>query len=465
MTRKTTRRDFIRESVALGTACWVSGRKVVAAEKSPLERLNVAAIGAQGKGGSDISNTARWGANVVAMCDIDDNHLRKKALEFRQAELFNDYREMLDRIADRIDVVTISTPDHSHAAAGIMAMNLGKHVYCQKPLTWSIFEARRMREVAEKTGVVTQMGNQGTSQNGLREAVEVVRSGGIGAVSEVHVWTNRPIWPQGRGRPDRTDTVPPHVHWDLFLGPAPERPYLGDKTYHPFNWRGWLDFGTGALGDMACHTANLAMMACDLFEPTAFEAVKNPGIVDNEQFPAFSEIKFEFDTRGDMPPCEMYWYDGGRLPSEDVLPTDLLPDSLQKEVRSNGRAKALGSGSLLVGSKGKLFSPHDYGGTYHLLPQAHFGDDTPPDPWLPRIEANGSDDERHMWEFIAACKGEGETMAGFGRAGRLTETVLAGNLALRTSGRLEWDAETMTCTNNSAANQFVHREYRSGWTV
>jgi predicted dehydrogenase len=306
------------------------------------------------------------------------------------------------------------------------------------------------------------MGNQGTSENGLREAVEVVKAGIIGDVKEVHIWTNRPIWDQGIPRPP-AQPVPPHVHWDLFLGPAPEQHY--NSAYHPFSWRGWLDFGTGALGDMACHTANMAVMACDLFEPLAFEAVKNSGIVDNASYPDNSVIKFEFGSRGNLAPCTLYWYDGGNLPGEDVLSNSEVPDRFARRIKERGRREAMSSGSLIVGSKGKLFSPNDYGAQYFLLPEKDFANIQKPDQTLPRVTTRGETDQRHMSEFIAACKGEGKTMSNFGYAGRLTETILCGNLALRVNQRIEWDAASMKSSNCPDANKFIHREYRKGYSI
>ena len=448
MSHKSTRREFVKQSAALGTAFWVGTPNLFGDEKkSPLERLNVACIGVEGKGSSDTDNQAHWGGTVLGLCDINDDRLRKKGLRYKKAQQFHDYREMLDKLEKDIDIVTVSTPDHSHAPASIMAMKMGKHVYCQKPLTWSCYEARRMREVAAEMGVVTQMGNQGTSENGLREAVEIVKSGGIGDVSEVHIWTNRPVWPQGTGRPTETPDIPNHVHWDLFLGPSPERPY--HPTYQPFNWRGWLDWGTGALGDMACHTANMAVMAADLFEPTSVEVVESSGIVENETFPSYCILKYEFPSRGTMPPCVMYWYDGGKMPSAELM---------------HGK-KASKSGSLIVGKKGTLFSPNDYGAKFMLLPEDKFADYQKPDQTLPRIEAPGSHDQRHVSEFVAAIKGEGKTMSNFDYAGRLTETILLGNVALRVGKRIEWDSKNLKCTNAPEAAPFIAREYREGWTL
>ncbi|MCA9115713.1 MAG: Gfo/Idh/MocA family oxidoreductase [Planctomycetaceae bacterium] len=442
MTHGTNRRDFMKTSALVSAAWWAAPAPAWSDSKSPVERLNFACIGVDGKGSSDTNDAGRHG-NIVALCDIDDNRLQKKALRYPKAKKFNDYREMLSEMGSEIDAVTVTTPDHSHAPAGMMAMKMGKHCFCQKPLTWSVKEARLMRETAAKMKVATQMGNQGTSSDGLRWCVDAVRNGTIGNVKEVHVWTNRPIWPQGTGRPTETPAVPKNVHWDLFLGPAAERPY--HPAYHPFNWRGWVDFGTGALGDMACHTVNMPAMALDLFEPTSIEA-DSPGVFEGETYPKFSTIKFEYPQRGELPACTFYWYDGGKKP-----PVELLQG---QEMRS--------SGALLVGDKGTLYSQGDYaGGTGKdknlLLPLDKFAEY---EHYQKLPNSPG-----HFTEFANACKGGEPAMSNFAYAGRLTETILLGNVALRAGGRIEWDAENMKVTNNEAANQYLGREYREGWTL
>ncbi|MCH8828467.1 MAG: Gfo/Idh/MocA family oxidoreductase [Planctomycetes bacterium] len=440
MTRKTTRRDFVKQTSAVGAAWWAGTNLGISAEKerSAVERLNFACIGVGGKGSSDTDSAGRAG-NVVALCDIDDRRLAQKAKKFPQAKKFNDYREMLDELGPTIDAVTVSTPDHTHAPASIRAMKMGKHCFCQKPLTWSVEEARKMRELAAKKKVATQMGNQGTSHTGLREAVELVKAGGLGDVKEVHIWTNRPIWPQGKGRPTKVEQVPGHVNWDLFLGAAPVRPY--HSGYHPFKWRGWLDFGTGALGDMACHTANMAVMALDLFDPISFQAVSS-GIVENETYPSYSTITFEFGKRTQFGPCTMTWYDGCKRPPRALL---------------QGK-KMVSSGSLLVGSKGTLYSPNDYGSKYFLLPEKDFVDYQKPAPTLPRSPG-------HFKEFAIACKGGKPAMSNFNYSGRLTETILLGNLALHSEKKLLWDAKNLKVTNDKSVNEFIRREYRSGFGI
>ncbi|MEZ6122534.1 MAG: Gfo/Idh/MocA family oxidoreductase [Planctomycetaceae bacterium] len=466
MSKKTSRRTFLGQTAALSTAFWVGGQQIVKAYPSALQSLSAGCIGVGGKGGSDTSHIADQGVAIVGLCDVDSGTLNKKGREFKDAIQYNDYREMLDALGDKIDIVTVSTPDHNHACAAIKAMRMKKHVYCQKPLTWSIHEARKMREVAEETGVVTQMGNQGTSENGLREAVEVIRSGAIGDVSEVHIWSNRPVWPQGLGRPAGEDPIPEGLNWDAWIGPAPMRPFKSG-VYHGFNWRGWVDFGTGALGDMACHTTNMPVMALKLWDPVAVTAVKNPGIFEGETYPASSSLMFEFPEREGLPPCKFYWYDGGNLPDDNLMTQ--LPESFQKKVKEQREGGRKTSGAVVVGSKGLLFSPDDYGAQYYLLPEDNFKDYKKPEQTLPRIPFKGGGDERQKWEFVQTCKGEYApgTMSNFGYAGRLTETILVGNLAIRSAegSRIEWDAKNLKSTNMPEVNKFVHREYREGWSI
>lgn len=463
MSQKSTRRDFVKQSAALGTAWWVGSQNLISAEKekSPVERLNFACIGVEGKGSSDTDSAGKSG-NVVALCDIDDRRLEKKAARYPNAKKYNDYRKMLDEMGDEIDAVTVSTPDHSHAPASLRAMRMGKHCFCQKPLTWSVEEARAMRETSAKHKVATQMGNQGTAHSGLRDAVELVRAGVIGDVKEVHVWTNRPIWPQGAGRPTESQPIPSHVHWDLFLGPAQERPY--HSAYHPFKWRGWLDFGTGALGDMACHTANMAVMALDLYDPISVVA-ETSGIVENETYPKWSTIKTEFGARvsadgSKLPPATLFWYDGGKMAPKELLPS-------REEFREIfGKRKAPSSGSLLVGTKGSMYSPNDYGAEFALLPKEKFENLETPKQTLPRLPGGTGDiNFAHFQEFAAACKGGPAAMSNFDYAGRLTETMILGNVAMRAGEKLEWDAKNMKVTNVASANKFVYRDYRAGFEI
>ena len=364
-------------------------------------------------------------------------------------------------MGDEFDAVTVSTPDHTHAAATVMALANGKHCYVQKPLTWSIREARTLRELAAKTGLCTQMGNQGTSLNGLREGVEVLRSGAIGEVKEVHVWTNRPVWAQGEGLPKgedgepKTDKVPGYLNWDLWLGPAPDRPFV-KNIYHPFQWRGWLDFGTGALGDMACHTANMVVMALGLFDAETAVAdadqLEQYPIVDG-QYPARSKITFQFGERkgldgATIPAMPLYWYDGGNTPPREML---------------MGQKMAT-SGSLVVGTEGSLYSPNDYGGEYVLLSEEEgkFDDFTPPEQTLPRSPG-------HFTELVEAIRAGDPTKAlsNFDYAARLTETILLGNVALKAKEKVEWNAEEMTIAgfSDEKTEGLIGREYRDGYTL
>jgi predicted dehydrogenase len=353
-----------------------------------------------------------------------------------------------------------------------MAMKLGKHVYCQKPLTHTVYEARQMREVAKKTGVCTQMGNQGSAENGLRRAVEIVQAGVIGPVREAHVWTNRPIWPQAptiMHRPPEAP-VPPGVHWDQFIGPAPYRPNAaapeggqgnrrrqrGDSAYHPFKWRGWWDFGTGALGDMACHTANMAYRALKLGFPTSI--VADATDVNPETYPSSARITFEFPSRGDMPAVKFVWYEGKR-DGKKVLPPEEL---LHKVLKPN--EKLADSGSMLVGDKGILFSPNDYGAQYRLIGDgvAEAAKAVPE-----RLPRNGRGDHGMKQEWVEAIKANKPEIAysNFDIAGMLTETILLGNVAIRLTGqKLAWDGPSLRF-DNSAANQYLHYEYRKGWTL
>lgn len=443
MSHKSSRREFLQKSSALTAAYWVgSSTQGWTQEKSANEEIRFACIGVEGKGSSDRDDAGRHG-QIVALCDIDEERLDKASSRFPRAKTFVDYRKMLDEVGGQIDAVTVSTPDHSHAPAAIRAMRMGKHCFCQKPLTYTVKEARMMRELAAEKKLCTQMGNQGTASSGLRSAAEIIRRGDIGAVKEVHIWTNRPIWAQGGGRPKETVPCPAHIHWDLFLGPAAERPY--NPAYLPFAWRGWLDFGTGALGDMACHTMNMSVMALDLFNPISVEATPDPewtGEARTESYPKNSTIKYEFGQRGKFGPCALYWYDGGKRPPESLLLGE----------------KQNASGSLVIGEKGRIFSSSDYHDDYVILPKDDFKDLKKPE----YITSPG-----HFTEFANAIKQSKPelAMSNFSYAGRLTETVLLGNVAMRAGKKIEWDGDKMLITNDSGANQYITREYRKGFEV
>jgi predicted dehydrogenase len=375
---------------------------------------------------------------IAAICDVDESRLAKAAEKFPEAERFTDYRKLLEQKG--LDAVTVSAPDHIHAHASLLAMRAGKHVYCQKPLTRTIAEARRMREVAKQMKVATQMGIQGHSHSGSRQMVERVRAGAIGAVRELHVWTDRPIWPQGHPRP-RATAAPAGLHWDLWIGPAPYREH--HEGLHPFNWRGFWDFGTGALGDMACHNIDAAYWALDLGAPETVEA-ESSGI-NSETAPRWSVIRYQFPARGKLAPLKLVWYDGGKLPPAALAGGE--------ELKSNG--------SLWVGDQGTLYVP-DYWGEGKFLPPRSFEGLATAAPVLPRLP-RGLDD--HYREWLAAAKGEGEALAGFDYAGPLTEMVLLGNLALRVGKKIEWDAEKLRAKGCPEAEHFIHAEYRKGWEL
>jgi predicted dehydrogenase len=458
MNPQTNRREFIKAASAVGVGAWIVGPNLALAARSPNEAINIASIGVGGKGSSDCDQAANHG-NMVALCDIDDNPLNAKAEKFPMARKFNDFRRMLEDMEKEIDAVTVSTADHTHAVAAMMAIKLKKHVYCQKPLTYSVFEARALREAARKYGVCTQMGNQGTALDGFRTSIEVLRAGAIGPVREVHVWTDRcgGYWKQAPdivARPTDTPEVPPHVNWDLFLGPAAERPY--NPAYHPFKWRGWRDFGTGALGDMACHTANMAFMALKLGYPSS--VVSENSEVNPETYQQWATITFTFPARENMPPVKLVWWEGVRDGKRNLPPSELM----YGEKPSN-------SGSLLIGDKGTLLSSHDYGEAYKLLPAENFEGYKEPEKYLPRHESEkkADHDNNQKKEWIAACKANRPelALANFDYAGLLTEAILLGNVAIRAGRKIEWDGPNLRVTNAPEAQEFVHREYRKGWTL
>ena len=436
MNGKSSRRSFLKKTALTGVGFWVSGSLVSQESKSPNEKLNIGIIGCGGKGHGDMRNCS--GENIYCICEVDDERGADGLKLYPNVKRYYDYREMLEKEGKHLDGVTVSTPDHNHAPASIMAMKMGLGVYCQKPMTHSVYEARMMAKTARERKVATQMGNQGTANDGLRRAAEIVQSGGIGEVREAHVWTNRPIWPQGIGRPE-PQNVPPHLKWDLWLGPASFRPY--NKAYCPFSWRGWWDFGTGALGDMACHTLNMPYMALKLGYPTSVEA-STSGFND-ETYPNQSTIRFDFPARDKMPPTKLYWYDGGRAPPQEIF---------------HGQKKS-NSGAILVGSKGNLYSAGDYGARFKLLPEADFEGYKGPEPWIERSIG-------HTAEWLRALKTGEPAMSNFENyAGKLTEIILLGNVAMRARHKIEYGGESLKITNCKESNHHLHQEYRKGWTL
>ncbi len=460
MQPESNRRDFLKTSALAGAGFWVATREGFAQSNSANEKVNVACIGTGGMGGGDTQDVANHGQNVVALCDVRPSALNGMKEKMPKAQAFSDFRKMFDKMAKEIDAVTVSTPDHTHAIAAMWAIQHGKHVFVQKPLTHDVWEARTLKEAVVRHKVCSQMGNQGTSSDGLRKACETVWSGRIGAVKEVHVWTNRPVWPQGVNAVinlpvvkssmyggGEAKTTPNDVDWDLWLGTAPERLY--QPNYQPFNWRGWWDYGTGALGDMACHTANMAFMACKLGYPTSIEAEMSE--YNSETFPMWSVVRYEFPEREGLPPLKWTWYDGG---------SD-KPTWVNKKLKELAHGRDIpGSGSLLIGEKGTLFSPNDYGEDWVLLPDGTHRDKVDVAQTLPR--AHG--DHKGEW-FKAIRENKPEiAMSNFNYAGALTETVVLGCVALRfPNRRIEWDGPGMKVTNTPEANKFLKREYRKGW--
>jgi len=438
MPQRTSRRDFLQATAATGIGFWVAGGVQAQESKSPSEKVRIACVGCGGKGSSDSTDSGKHG-EVVALCDVDEKTLNAKANEFPKAKKFSDFRKMLDEMEKSIDAVTVSTPDHCHAAPALMAMRMGKHCFVQKPMTHTIYEARLLGQVAREKKVATQMGNQGTAMSGLRKGAALLRKGAIGKVTEVHVWTNRPIWPQGGQRPKEAP-VPSNLKWDLWIGPAPMRPYgLG---YHPFAWRGWWDFGTGALGDMACHTVNMPFAGLDLRDPVSVQA-KTSGH-NKDSYPQWSVIEFQFPANDWRPGLKFVWYDGGKRPDKELL---------------DGR-DPVGSGCVIIGDKAKIFSPNDYGAEFEILGKID----------EPKVEF--SESPGHFEEWIRAIKGGPAAMSNFpDYAGPLTETILLGNLAVWAAPeagegkKIEWDAKELKATNAPEVQHIVKPTYREGYTL
>jgi hypothetical protein len=398
---------------------------------------------------------------------VDERLAAPRLAKYPKAKFYRDWRDLLEKESG-IDAVVVSTPDHLHAAVASAAIKLGKHVYCQKPLTQTVHEARYLRTLAEEYGVATQMGNQGSAADGLRRTVEVVQAGVIGPVRQVHVWSNRPVWPQGLNRPEGADIVPVTLDWDSWLGPAAVRPYkLG--TYHRFNWRGWFDFGTGALGDMACHTANMPFRALKLGYPSAVELLEHSELFA-ETFPKSSKIKFDFPAREGMPAVEFFWYDGNPK-DKAIKPFRPHPD-ITKDI-SALMDEVPDSGCLLIGDKGQIFSPDDYGQRFFVKlngekeftdGRSHGAAQAVP-VTIARNTLSTDPDHAHHLEWIAACKGGPAAYSHFGVAAYLTEIILLGCIALRVGQRLEWDGPKMRALNSPEAARYVKRTFRSGWRL
>ena len=426
------RRDFLRISSAsaglLATGVW---SELAAQEStSPNAKLNIACIGTANRAAADVNGVK--GENIVAVCDVDKNYLDRAAQQFPEARVYVDYREMLDKETDKIDAVVVGTTDHHHAPATIRAIRAGKHVYCEKPLTHTVEEARIIAEATKKHGVATQMGTQIHAGNNYRRVVEVIQSGVIGDVNEVHVWVNK-SW-GGGDRPEGSQEPPETLSWDLWLGPAPKRPFWPGR-YHPGQWRRWWDFGQGTLGDMACHYMDLPFWALKLRHPTSCEA-EGPE-VHPETCPMGLIVRYEFPERESMPPVKLTWYDGNLTPRE--VAGERVP----------------GSGVMFVGSEGKMYANY---GSYRLFPKEKFAEFQPPAQTIPNSIG-------HHAEWIKACKDGSPTTCNFDYSGALTEAVLLGNVAYRVGQKLDWDAKTLKATNCPEADKLINKVYRPGWEV
>jgi predicted dehydrogenase len=446
------RRRFLQAASLAGFGIGLPRGLALGQGAAPNERLRFACIGVGGKGGGDTDQVGTLG-DVVALCDIDSKRLGERAAKFPGAKTYADFRKLLEEMAPKIDAVVVSTPDHTHAPAAVMAMRLGKPVYCQKPLAHSPYEARLMRETAAERKVATQMGNQGTAHLGFRSGIELIRSGVVGPIREVHAWTNRPFkyWKQAPdivSRPPEMP-VPPHIAWDLFLGPAPERPY--NPVYHPHDWRGWWDFGTGSLGDMACHTTNLPFMALKLGLPTRVSA--QSGEINPETYPAWATITYEFPARGDLPPVKLTWYEGARDGKRHLPPAELFYGKAVSE-----------SGAILVGEKGSIFAPNDNGAEQVVLGQGESAE-KPKDSTAAKPRNN--DDLNHKAEWVRAIRAGDPSIAlsNFAYSGVLTEAMLLGNVAVRLGKPIEYDGATGRVTNAPEAARLIRPEFRKGWEI
>jgi hypothetical protein len=468
---------------AIPTAGWGSTPSLkMLGYKSPNEKLNIACIGAGGRASSDIAGVAS--ENIIALADPDSVRASDSYTKYPKASRYSDFRQMFDKEEKNMDAVTIAIPDHMHATAAMWAMERGKHVYCEKPLTHTPWEARMLTEAAARYGVATQMGNQGYSNDGTRIASEIIWSGEIGNVTEVHAWTNRPIWPQGSDEIPAEEKVPSSLDWDTWLGVAELRPYTsgGDayktaqKTqygfYQPFNWRGFLDFGCGSIGDMACHILGAPNMALMLGSPLSVELVKQEGR-NSLMFPKSTVTRFEFPARHGMVPLTLYWYDGQNGPAfrpKDIAadepliagPGSFMHNDPQDERNTTPLKQVAGAprpgednGALFVGDKGYL-STDTYADNVRLLPEARNNDYKLPPAILTRAP-------EHHRDWLRACKGGDKSCSDFSVAGPFAEWILLATIATRFDGKLMWDSAKMRFSNNDEANKYVKPNFRKSW--
>jgi predicted dehydrogenase len=439
MQRQLNRRDFLKSVLCTGSGLIILSDSRLVRGTQANSKLNIAGIGVGGRGAEDVDGAA--GENIIALCDVDEKHAAQTFERYPEAKRYKDFRRMLDEMNNKIDAVVIGTPDHTHAPAGVMAMKLGKHCYCEKPLTHSVYEARMMAEIAREKKLVTQMGTQIHAGSNYRRAVELVQADSIGAVHEVHVWLGAdfsgPPRPTDMSQPDVPSdrpAVPETLDWDLWLGPASYRPY--HPAYAPFGWRYWWNFANGQLGDFFCHYCDLAFWALKLRHPTTVEA---EGPVHAESAARWTIARQQYPARGQMPPVTLTWYSGGGYPA------------FMKE----GKVPQWPNAVLFIGSKGMLIA--DYG-RHQLLPEEKFVDFKPPDPFIP-------DSIGHHREWVEACKTGGPTTCNFDYSGALTEAALLCNVALRTGRKLTWDAKNLKAVGCPEADVFIRRQYRQGWTL
>ncbi|MCX6903025.1 MAG: Gfo/Idh/MocA family oxidoreductase [Verrucomicrobia bacterium] len=451
----TSRRCFLRTTVLAASSFTVIPSHILSGADAPSNKLNLAGIGVGGMGGHNLKQCAA--ENIVALCDVDQAYAAHAFQAYPKAKVYRDYREMLEKQKD-LEAVIVATPDHTHAVIAMEAIRAGKHVYVQKPMTYSVHEARTLTEAARKQKVATQMGNQGHSGDGTRLVCEWIAAGVIGTVREVDAWTNRPVWPQGIevGRPTETPPVPAGLDWDRWLGPAPFRPY--HPAYVPGNWRAWCDFGTGSLGDLGCHILDAAFWAMKLKYPISVEGCISTYWHDlwkqtqpkNETFPRSTIVRYQFPARGALPPVKLTWWDGGMMPPR--------PDGLDPDEELGDKD----GGLVFHGDKGILICGC-YGRSPRVFPEAKMRDLPKTPQTLARVP-EGIDGHEKDW--VRACKGGGPASSNFDYSGPLTEMVLLGNLAVRCPNRkLLWDGENMLVTNDKASNEFVRRKYREGWTL
>ncbi len=453
----TSRRAFLGHAAVAAATISIVPRHVLGGQGNtpPSEKLNIAGIGIGGMGGHNLSQCAS--ENIVALCDVDSAVAANTFKQYPRAKRYKDFRVMLDRQKD-FDAAIVATPDHSHAVIAMAVIQNGKHVYVQKPMAHSVYEARVLTEAARKHKVVTQMGNQGHSGDGARSMCEWIADGAIGAVREVHAWTNRPVWPQGVevDRPKETPPVPASLDWDLWIGPAPYRPY--HPTYHPGTWRAWWDFGTGSLGDLGCHILDAPFWALKLKYPVSVEGCISTywkGLWEktdpkNEEYPRSTIARFKFPAREDMPEVKLTWWDGGLMPER--------PEALEEGRRMGDDD----GGVLFLGDKGSMMCGC-YGHSPRLIPESKMREYKQPPKSIDRIPGG---QDGHEKDWVRACKGGKPASSNFDYSGPLSEMVLMGNLAVRFPNRkLLWNGEKMEVTNDAQANAYVRRQYRPGWPL